>query len=64
MLETKLVLYFIGGGGSGGGGGGGKRWQPLYDVIRKTVFPRVEFRRGIPMDLDSEATSSIPEYET
>jgi hypothetical protein len=31
-----------------------KRWQPLYDVIRKTVFPRVEFRRGIPMDLDSD----------
>ena len=31
-----------------------KRWQPLYDVIRKTVLPRVEFRRGIPMDLDSD----------
>jgi hypothetical protein len=42
-----------------------KKWQPLYDVIRKTVFPRVKkIRRGIPMDLDSEATSSIPEYET
>ena len=25
-----------------------KRWQPLYDV------PRVEFRRGIPMDLESD----------
>jgi hypothetical protein len=31
-----------------------KRWQPLYDVIRKTVFPRVEFRRGIPLDLDGD----------
>ena len=31
-----------------------KRWQPLYDVIPKTVFPRVEFRRGIPMDLDGD----------
>ena len=31
-----------------------KRWQPLYDVIRKIVFPRVEFRRGIPNDLDSD----------
>jgi hypothetical protein len=31
-----------------------KRWQPLYYVIRKTVFPRVEFPRGIPMDLDSD----------
>jgi hypothetical protein len=31
-----------------------KRWQPLYDVIRKTMFPRVEFRRGIPMDLDGD----------
>jgi hypothetical protein len=31
-----------------------KRWQPLYDVIRKTVFPPVEFRRGIPMDLDGD----------
>jgi hypothetical protein len=31
-----------------------KRWQPLYDVIRKTVFPRVEFGRGIPMDLNSD----------
>jgi hypothetical protein len=29
-------------------------WQPLYDVIRKIVFPRVEFRRGILMDLDSD----------
>jgi hypothetical protein len=31
-----------------------KRWQPLYDVIRKIVFPRVEFRRGIPNYLDSD----------
>jgi hypothetical protein len=31
-----------------------KRWQPLYDVIRKTMFPRVEFRRVIPMDLDGD----------
>jgi hypothetical protein len=26
----------------------------LYDIIRKTVFPRVECLRGIPMDLDSD----------
>jgi hypothetical protein len=31
-----------------------KKWQHLYDVIGKTMFPRVEFRRGIPMDLDSD----------
>jgi hypothetical protein len=34
-----------------------KRWQPLYDVIRKTVFPRVEFRRGILMDLHLHVSS-------
>jgi hypothetical protein len=31
-----------------------KRWQPLYDIIRKTAFPRVEFRRRNPMDLDGD----------
>ena len=31
-----------------------KSWQLLYDIIRKTVFPRVEFRRGIPMNLNSD----------
>lgn len=27
-----------------------KRWQPLYDVIKDTVSPSVEFIKGIPMD--------------
>jgi hypothetical protein len=31
-----------------------KRWQPLYDEISRTVVPRVEFVRGIPMDLDGD----------
>jgi hypothetical protein len=31
-----------------------KRWQPLYDEISRTVIPRVEFVRGIPMDLDDD----------
>ena len=31
-----------------------KRCQPLYDIIRNIVFSRVEFLRGIPMDLDSD----------
>jgi hypothetical protein len=31
-----------------------KRWQPLYDEIRLTVFPRVEFIQGIPMDLEQD----------
>ena len=29
-----------------------KRCQLLYDEIRKTVPPRVEFVQGIPTDLD------------
>jgi hypothetical protein len=33
-----------------------KRWQPLYDV------PGVEFRRGIPMDLESDDFFD-PEYK-
>ena len=31
-----------------------KRWLPLYDEISTTVVPRVEFIRGIPMDLDGD----------
>jgi hypothetical protein len=29
-----------------------KRFQLLYDEIRKTVPPRIEFVQGIPTDLD------------
>ena len=31
-----------------------KRWQPLYDVIRKSVRPTVEFIQGIPSDLEAD----------
>ena len=31
-----------------------KRWQPLYNVIRRTVMPAVEFIQGIPQDLDDD----------
>ena len=40
-----------------------KRWQPLYDEISRMVVPRVEFVRGIPMDLDGDHYFH-PEYET
>ena len=29
-----------------------KRWQPLYDVIKQTVTPPVEFIEGIPPEID------------
>lgn len=32
-----------------------KRWQLLYDVIKDTVSPSVEFIRGIPMDLEEDS---------
>ena len=32
-----------------------KRWQPLYDVIRRTVNPHVEFVHGIPPDLEHDS---------
>ena len=31
-----------------------KRWQPLYDVIRESVFPRVEFIKGVPLNLERD----------
>jgi hypothetical protein len=31
-----------------------KRWQPLYTVIQGSVTPRVEFRQGIPVDLEDD----------
>jgi hypothetical protein len=31
-----------------------KRWQPLYDEIKGTVHPRVEFIPGIPIHLDQD----------
>ena len=31
-----------------------KRWQPLYDEIRKSVNPKVEFIQGIPLDLEQD----------
>jgi hypothetical protein len=32
-----------------------KRWQPLYDDIRRTVHPHVEFIKGIPLDLEQDS---------
>ena len=32
-----------------------KRWQPLYDVIQETVYPKVDFIQGIPLDLDQDS---------
>jgi hypothetical protein len=32
-----------------------KRWQPLYDVIQRTVPPRIEFVQGIPIDLETDS---------
>jgi hypothetical protein len=31
-----------------------KRWQPLYDEMKRTVKPKIEFIQGIPDDLDSD----------
>ena len=31
-----------------------KRWQPLYDVIRRTVHPKVEFIQGVPWNLERD----------
>ncbi len=31
-----------------------RRWQPLYDVIKETVFPPVEFIQGIPQDIEED----------
>ena len=31
-----------------------KRWQPLYDEIKTTVFPIVELIQGIPLDLNKD----------
>lgn len=32
-----------------------KRWQPLYDIIKSTVYPSVEFIQGIPLDLEQDS---------
>lgn len=32
-----------------------KRWQPLYDIIKSTVYPPVEFIQGIPLDLEQDS---------
>jgi hypothetical protein len=32
-----------------------RRWQPLYDDIRRTVWPPVEFIQGIPVDIDNDS---------
>ena len=32
-----------------------KRWQPLYDTLKATVRPDIEFIRGIPDDLDADS---------
>ncbi len=31
-----------------------RRWQPLYDVIKDTVLPNVEFIQGIPTDVSDD----------
>ena len=31
-----------------------KRWQPLFAVIKNTVLPRVEFIKGIPLNLETD----------
>ena len=32
-----------------------KRWQPMYDVIKTTVYPPVEFIEGIPPGIDQSS---------
>lgn len=32
-----------------------RRWQPLYDEIKRTVWPNVEFVQGIPIDIDKDS---------
>ena len=31
-----------------------KHWQPFYDEVKATVFPKVEFVQGIPLDLEQD----------
>ncbi len=31
-----------------------KRWQPLYDYIHENVYPKVEFLRGVPINLEKD----------
>ena len=31
-----------------------KRWQPLYDIIQRNVWPRIEFIQGLPIDLEND----------
>lgn len=32
-----------------------KRWQPLYDIIKASASPPVEFIQGIPLDLEQDS---------
>ena len=32
-----------------------KRWQPLYDIIKETVYPEVDFILGISLYLDQDS---------
>jgi len=32
-----------------------KRWQPMYDEIKTTVWPNVELEQGIPLDLEKDS---------
>lgn len=32
-----------------------KRWQPMYDEIKTTVWPKVEFEQGIPLDIEKDS---------
>lgn len=39
-----------------------RRWQPMYDVMKRSVTPPIEFVKGIPMDIERDhyLDSSIP----
>jgi hypothetical protein len=32
-----------------------KRWQPMYDEIKTTVWPNIELEQGIPLDLEKDS---------
>ena len=32
-----------------------RRWQPLYDDIKTSVFPKIEFIEGLPLDLEQDS---------
>ena len=38
-----------------------RRWQPLYDELKKTVWPPIEFIQGIPLELGYDTLISPKE---